>query len=78
MNAENTKTKDVLQEWFEPASKKELYWVELQGILSAERSIDRRFGRRTYGKKLIRIEKKAYSDLPVEAQKWLALNQFLA
>ena len=61
---------DALQEWFEPASRKEFYWAKLQSRikLSLEDSA-------TYGEELVQIAEKAFHDLPVEAQHQLALNQ---
>ena len=71
--ADLKKTKEALEERFEPASRKELYRAEL-----ASRKKKRSEDWATYGEELTRLAEKAYPDLAVEAQERLALNQYLA
>ena len=71
--ADLKKTKEALEERFEPASRKELYRAEL-----ASRKKKRNEDWATYGEELTRLTEKAYPDLSIEAQQRLALNQYLA
>ena len=72
VKADLKKTKEALEERFEPASKKELYRAEL-----ASRKKKRTEDWATYGEELTRLAEKAYPDLSVKAQERLALNQYL-
>ena len=63
----------MLEERFEPASRKELYRAKL-----ASRKKKSNEDWATYGEELTRLAEKAYPDLSIEAQQRLALNQYLA